>query len=96
MVNESLNVNRHISTISSIYNENSDYPEYPNYSEISKAEWESSNSTLKKLGKVRNEIAHDRGVYKRINNLDHSEYYEEEKVTDLIDSIYDFCHEYPA
>ena len=75
-----------------IYNDS----DCPDYSEIDKDDWTQYEGKLQKLIDIRNGIAHDRGVYRKVRDLEHETYDSEEKIRDLIYSIYDFCQQHPA
>ena len=89
-------IGKYKGTFDKIYNES----DCPNYSEIDEADWNQSEKRLEELIDIRNEIAHDRGVYREVRELTYENEYEtydgQEKIEKLIDSIYDFCTKHPV
>lgn len=86
-----------ISIFEDIYGEYSNDSNYPDWTEeIPRNQWKESKSSLKKLKRVRNEIAHDRGSFKKIREHKHETYDSKEKINALIDSVYDFCRQHSA
>jgi|GEM_PF-7036254 len=94
---DSGSLNLCISLFEDIYDKHSDDSNYPDWTEeIPRDQWEKSKSFFNKLKRVRNEIAHDRGAFKNIRELNHETYNSEKKIRDLIDSVYEFCKQHSA
>lgn len=87
----------YISFFGDVYGKYYNNPDYPDWSEeIPKEDWDKKKGDLSKLNQIRNEIAHDRGTYRKIRKLKHETYNSVEDVNSVIDSVYEFCQQYPA
>lgn len=83
-------LNLYIKTFNKVYGSET----YPDLEEISKEEWGEIKQTVKQVKEVRNDIAHKRGVFRKIWKLNYEGYDSKEEITKLINSVYDFCKQH--